>query len=41
MPSDIRDMTVRELAELAREVRAAPIGSKRLRRAADRMSQVA
>ena len=39
--NDVHDMTIRELAELAREVRAAPIGSKRLRRAADRMSQVA
>jgi hypothetical protein len=39
--SDVRDMTIRELAALANEVRSAPVGSRQLRRAADRMSMAA
>lgn len=42
MPTnDVRDMTVRELIALASEVRSSAVGSKRLRRAADRMACVA
>ena len=37
-PKDVRDMTLRELADLAQEVRCASPGSVRLRRAADRMA---
>lgn len=35
---DARDMTVRELGELAERVRSAAVGSKELRRAADQMA---
>lgn len=38
---DPRDMTVRDLCTLAEEVRSAPVGSRQLRRAADRMAMVA
>jgi hypothetical protein len=37
---DVRDMTVRELVDLAEEVRNALPGSRKMRRAADRMSAV-
>lgn len=37
---DVRDMTVRDLIDLAEEVRSAPVGSQKLRRAADRMAAV-
>jgi hypothetical protein len=33
--TDVREMTVRELCDLAEAVRAAPVGSGKLRRAAD------
>jgi hypothetical protein len=39
--NDVRDMTVRDLCALAEEIRSSPIGSRKLRRAADRMAQVA
>jgi hypothetical protein len=35
---DVRDMTVRELCALAGEVRSAPAGTRKMRRAADRMA---
>ncbi|MFP5226873.1 MAG: hypothetical protein ACLGXA_04540 [Acidobacteriota bacterium] len=35
---DGRELTVRELCQLAEEVRSAPVGSRELRRAADRMA---
>lgn len=35
---DVRDMTIRELCDLAEEVRSAPAGTRKMRRAADRMS---
>jgi hypothetical protein len=35
---DVRDMTVQDLCDLAKEVRSAPVGSRKMRRAADRMS---
>lgn len=39
MPAkDVRDMTIRELNELAAQVRSLPVGSKKYRQAADRMS---
>jgi hypothetical protein len=38
---DVREMTVRELCELAEEIRTSPAGSTKLRRAADRMAEVA
>jgi len=38
---DVREMTVQELVDLADEVRSAPVGSARLRRAADRMAMAA
>jgi hypothetical protein len=41
MPVDVRDLTVRDLVALAEEVRSAPVGSRQLRRAADRMAMVA
>lgn len=38
---DVRDMTIRELCSLADEVRSSPAGSKKMRRAADRMAVAA
>jgi hypothetical protein len=35
---DVRDTTIRELCDLAEEVRSAPAGSRKMRKAADRMS---
>jgi hypothetical protein len=35
---DVREMTIRELCALADEVRSSPAGSRKMRRAADRMA---
>lgn len=34
---DVRDMTLRELGELAAQIRSAPAGSRKLRKLADQM----